>query len=344
MTKSGAVKCVVWDLDDTLWEGVLLEGDSLRIPDTIRETVKELDHRGILQSVASRNDWAAAILKLDEFGLSEFFLHPQIGWFEKSWALSEIACDLNIGLDSVMLIDDSPFERDAVNSVYPSVRCIDVKELPEILNSDYLQPATISADGRNRRALYVSEENRRRDEKAFLGPKIDFLRSLNMRLTIAHASDHDLDRAEELTVRTHQLNTTGRTFSREELSRFIASSTHWLLVASLDDRYGTYGRVGLALLQLSRRVWTLKLFLMSCRVMNRNVGNAFLAEIMKAARQARVSLEAEFRATDRNRVMWITYRLAGFRPAHSKDGYQILQHDGPTIPKVPDYVSLGGTI
>ncbi|MDQ4070392.1 MAG: hypothetical protein M3203_13130, partial [Actinomycetota bacterium] len=150
-------------------------------------------------------------------------------------------------------------------------------------------------------------------EKVHTGSREDFLRSLEMELTISEAAEDDLQRAEELTVRTSQLNTTGRVFSYEELNMLRRSEDHMVLVASLRDRFGSYGKIGLALLALRPELWTIQLLLMSCRVMSRGVGGVMLQRIMDMARERGVRLEAKFVETGRNRVMYITYRFAGFR-------------------------------
>src|SRR5690625_82784 len=108
------VKCVVWDLDNTVWDGVLLEGEGLVVRPGIREAMETFDKRGILQSIASKNEFEPAWERLEKFGLAEFFLYPQIGWGAKSESIRKIAEELNIGLDTFAFFDDQPFERDEV--------------------------------------------------------------------------------------------------------------------------------------------------------------------------------------------------------------------------------------
>src|ERR1700745_2812167 len=119
------VKCVVWDLDNTLWDGVLLEDDEVFLRGEVVEIIKTLDSRGILHSIASKNDHAKAMEKLRQFGLQEFFLYPQINWNSKVSSITKISTAINIGLDSMALIDDQPFERDEINFSLPQVLCID---------------------------------------------------------------------------------------------------------------------------------------------------------------------------------------------------------------------------
>ena len=121
-----------------------------------------------------------------------------------------------------------------------------------------------------------------------------------MVLTIFPAKEEDLQRAEELTVRTNQLNATGYTYSYNELNQFRLSDKYKLLMARLDDKYGRYGHIGLALVKCNPDVWTLKLLLMSCRVMSRGVGSIMLNHIMQLAKSHKVRLRAEFVPTGRN--------------------------------------------
>jgi FkbH-like protein len=338
--KDNTVKCVVWDLDDTLWHGTLLEDDHVRIRDGVAGLITTLDSRGVLQSVASRNDPDAALAQLRAFGLDEYFLFPQIGWTAKSHQIRRIADELNIGLDTILFIDDQPFEREEVAFVHASVRTADASELDAILSRPDLVPRFITDESRTRRHMYRSDIARRQAEAAFHGPSEEFLASLGMTLTIRQAEEHDLQRAEELTLRTNQLNATGYIYSYAELEEFRRSPRHKLLVAELLDHHGTYGKIGLSLLECGERVWTIKLLLMSCRVMSRGVGTVMLREIIERARAAGVQLIADFVSTDRNRMMYLTYKFAGFEEERPAGGAIMLRHAGGLPGPRPDYLAV----
>src|SRR5262249_51447457 len=115
----GHIKCVVWDLDNTLWDGVLIEGDHVKLRAGIPELLKYLDERGILLSIASNNDHQSAWNELTRLGVADYFLYPQIDWTPKSRNVSAIAKHLSIGLDTVAFVDDNPFELDEVASTLP---------------------------------------------------------------------------------------------------------------------------------------------------------------------------------------------------------------------------------
>ena len=338
MTKK--VKCVVWDLDNTLWKGTLLEDDSVTLDESAFEVVRTLDARGILNSIASRNDEAVAIAKLKEFGIDEYFLFPQINWNTKADSIERIADELNIGIDTLAFVDDQPFDREEVAFSHPEVRTFDAAEIPDLLDKEELTPDFITDESSSRRAMYVAANIRDEQERGFSGPKEEFLSGLNMKLEIYPAKEDDLRRAEELTVRTNQLNTTGITYSYEDLRGFSESDSHLLLVASLTDRFGSYGKIGLALVEKGESAWNLRLLLMSCRVMSRGVGAVMLNHVMRLARAAGVRLQADFNPNDRNRMMLVTLRFAGFDEVGRTGETLLLESSLDRVPPVPDYLSV----
>ena len=182
---SRQIKCVVWDLDDTVWEGTLAEGGAGRLRDGIAEFLATLDSRGILHSIASKNSAGHALARLRELGVADYFVSPQISWRPKSDLLKEIAGALNIALDSLIFIDDSPFERAEVEFTHPMVRCVDADHLDDLLQwPEFDIPVT--AEGRDRRMMYRQAEARSSYEASFAGPRSDFLASLQMRRPLGH--------------------------------------------------------------------------------------------------------------------------------------------------------------
>ncbi|HEV2863955.1 MAG TPA: HAD-IIIC family phosphatase [Pyrinomonadaceae bacterium] len=334
------IKCVVWDLDHTLWDGVLLEDERVTLREDAAAAVRALDARGILQSVASKNEHGPAMAKLREFGLAEYFLYPQVNWNSKAASIKAVAEALNIGRDAVAFLDDQPFERGEVEFSLPEVLCLDPADLRGLLDRPEFRPRFITEDSRLRRAMYLSDFERKQAAEAFAGTADEFLATLGMQFTIGPAGREDLRRAEELTVRTNQLNSTGTTYSYDELAGFVESDRHLLLIAGLTDKYGTYGKIGLALVECGEREWTLKLLLMSCRVISRGVGTIMMNHIMRLAKEAGVALRAEFVPNGRNRMMYVTYKFANFREAGRSGDTVILENDLSRVQGFPDYVRV----
>ena len=332
------VKCVVWDLDNTLWDGVLLEGDHVSLRPEIVDVIKILDERGILHSIASRSDYEKAMEKLSEFGLADFFLFPQINWGPKSVSVAHVAEQLNIGTDALAFIDDDQFELDEVAAGVEGVLCLDAKAAVELADLTRMQPRFITEDSRQRRANYRAEI--RRQEAAEEMAPTEFLRSLGMVFTIAEAETSDLARVEELTVRTNQLNSTGVTYSFEELDALRNSQEHLLLIAGLDDRYGSYGKIGIALVDKSSDAWILRLLLMSCRVMSRGVGKVLLTHILEQAAAESDRVVADFVRTPQNRPIYLMFKMAGFDETDLDGAVARLEHDLSVIDPIPDWVEL----
>ncbi|QLY28173.1 HAD-IIIC family phosphatase [Nocardia huaxiensis] len=317
------VKCLVWDLDDTVWPGVVLESDGGAPKPEALHAIRTLDERGILHAVASRGEPAAATAHLRAHDIEDMFSAIEISWGPKSEAVRRIAEALNIGHDTIAFVDNDPVELAEVAAALPEVRCYPADRIAELPGLPEFTPATATSEARGRRSLYRAERERQASQAEFAGSDADFLASLDLVMTVREAGEADLLRAHELTERTHQLNTTGVTFDLGELRALCASPDHEVLVASLTDRFGGYGTIGLAVTERRGPDAVLLLLLMSCRVMSRGVGTALIAEVVRRAHDAGLRPAAEFVATPLNRVMLVTLRFAGFEVVDT-DGERIL--------------------
>ncbi|MBB4689249.1 HAD-IIIC family phosphatase [Amycolatopsis jiangsuensis] len=306
------VKCLVWDLDNTLWRGTLLEDGEVALSDEIRALIAELDSRGILQSVASKNDHDHAWARLEALGVAEYFVLPRIGWGPKSESVRAIADELKFAPRTVAFVDDQPAERAEVTYHLPEVRCYDAAEVLELTQRPEFSPEVVTVDAKRRRSMYQAGFRRDAARESFGGPDEDFLRSLELVMEIKRADETDLSRVEELTLRTSQMNATGVHYSDADLRALLADPDHDVLTVTLADKFGTHGAVGVLLLGYHEQVWHLKLLATSCRVVSFGAGAALLNWLVDSAARAGVHLAADFRRTDRNRMMDIAYRFAGF--------------------------------
>jgi FkbH-like protein len=336
----GRIKCVVWDLDNTVWDGVLLEDANVTLRPWVVAHIRKLDSMGVLHSIASKNDHEAAVAKLTELGIADLFLYPQVNWNAKSSSIRAIAKAFNLGVDAFAFVDDQEFERAEVAHEIPAVTCVDVVDLDEVLSRPDFHPRFVTDESAQRREMYRSQIARDELEQDFVGTNNEFLASLEMTFTIESARREDLQRAEELTVRTNQLNSTGRTYSYDELDALRESDDHLLLVASLTDKFGSYGKIGLALVEKGETVWHLRMLLMSCRVMSRGVGMVLLNHIQRLASEAGAKVHADFVETGRNRMMQITYAFAGFTEVSREGNRVVLEAGGAQLQPPPDYVHI----
>ncbi|AGL16011.1 HAD family hydrolase [Actinoplanes sp. N902-109] len=306
------VKCLVWDLDNTVWNGTLLEDPGVDVLPGIREAIIELDSRGVLQSVASKNDHDMAWAHLEKLGLAEYFVHPQISWGPKSDAVKTIAERLNFAIDTIAFIDDLPTERAEVTYHHPEVRTYSHDQATALAGLPEFSPEVVTVDARRRREMYQAGFRRDAEKDTFKGADEDFLRSLDLVMAIKRADQDDLSRVEELTLRTSQMNATGVHYSDATLRQLLADPDHEVLTVTLSDRFGPHGAVGVILLRYHPEVWNLKLLATSCRVVTFGAGSVLLNWLIDQAAQAGAHLAADFRQTDRNRMMDIAYRFAGF--------------------------------
>jgi FkbH-like protein len=345
---SKTIKCVVWDLDNTLWPGVAAEGpeDFAPEPDAaILDIIMELEKRGIVSSVASRNDPALGEQLLGHPALVGKFVAPQVSWEPKSQVVRRIAARLNIGLDAVAFVDDNPFERAEVSYMSPEVLVLSPDEVGEAINGPAFTPGRVTVEAEQRAEMYRAEERRRAAEAGFGGSRTDFLMSCDMRLRIAPAAPDDLERIVELTERTHQLNSTGRQYSTEELRERIEGQRWLAPAARLTDRFGDYGLIGAAVVDRQAPwppgVWLAELVMLSCRVEGRGIPAALLIWLMREAREAGMSaLRAVYKVNERNLPMRLLFRQLGFTTIGGTDLVLVYRDLSEPPPPYPEWLQV----
>jgi methoxymalonate biosynthesis protein len=310
--KPTLVKCLVWDLDNTLWRGTLLEDPQVELFEKIRDVIATLDSRGILQSVASKNDFDLAWRRLEELGIAEYFVHPQIGWGRKSDSVRQIAKKLRFAPNTIAFVDDLPSERAEVSFRAPEIRCYPAEQVTSLPDLPEFSPEVVTVDAQRRRKMYQASFRRDAERESFAGPDEDFLRSLSLVMDIKRADEEDLSRVEELTLRTSQMNATGVHYSDQDLRGMLADPDHEVLTVTMADRFGPHGAVGVMLVEYRPGVWHLKLLATSCRVVSFGAGSVIINWLIDQAARAGAHLAADFRPTTRNRMMEIAYRFAGF--------------------------------
>ena len=314
------VKCVVWDLDGTLWDGVLIETDdpnTLELKPGIREVMEALDNRGIIQSVASKNDYAAAMPVLERLGIADYFLYPQIHWNPKSGSLEQIAHDLNIGIDTFAFVDDSPFERGEVTSTWPQVRAYDAIEVPQLLEQPEFD-VPVTRESRQRRAMYQSEAKRNTLKQAGHMDPVEFLRKCHLKAQVfTPQSREEILRCFELAVRTNQLNMSGKKYTPQEFDEVLARPDHRNFAFSASDDFGEYGIVGFGQYRVEKDTLIFTEFAMSCRVAQKFVESAVFSHLLHSEHCTRGIFHVQI--TKKNILLRNSLEGIGFRVQKQTD-------------------------
>jgi FkbH-like protein len=329
----GAVKpakVVVWDLDETVWTGVLVEGgvEGVRVRPEAAAAIRMLDERGVLQSVASKNDAAEALAALKAFGLAEYFLHPQIHWNPKSGSIAAVATALSLGLDSIVFIDDQPFERGEVEAAHPAIRTLPHTAVGTLATHPWFD-LPVTAESRQRRLLYREEAHR---TEAFETAGTDyaaFLRASQIVLSIDPLTPADVERVFELSQRTNQLNFTGRKYAREDVQALLQSRTGAVgLCLRCSDRFGDYGLIGFAVVDNAKGLVS-EVF-MSCRVQRKRVEHALFAALGTGmAEQGVARMRVAYRQTGRNGAALEMLNALAFTATTQTDGLWTRAPDAP---------------
>jgi FkbH-like protein len=334
LNRAAPVKCLVLDCDNTLWGGVIGEDglNGIQLGETypglcfqqFQRQLRALNRAGFLLALNSKNNEADVRRVFDEHpGMllrPEHIAAERVNWQDKVANLTELAEELNIGLDSFVFIDDNDFEINLVRERLPQVRCLQVPreawKLPALLaGARIVDRLAITAEDRKKAEMYVQERHRKQF-KSQSGDLSSYLRGLEIKLTFEPLDpSRHLTRAAQLTQKTNQFNLTTRRFTESELTALSGRGGATFL-AALSDRFGEYGRVALAIVtpDESAEVCHLHVFLMSCRVIGRGVESSFLRLVMRRMReQGRTLMRAEFIPTAKNAVCRDYLATFGFR-------------------------------
>src|SRR5262245_46394862 len=170
----------------------MLEDCHVCLRDNVVEVIQTLDRRGILQSIASRNNYDHAMDQLRRFGLAEYFLYPQINWGSKAASLKTIASSINIGLDAVAFIDDQEFEGDERAFLVAGASSIAPVRLESLRARPNMNPRLMPTDSRLRRLMYISDLERKKAEESSIGSQEEFLATVKVDLKLGPAKPEDL--------------------------------------------------------------------------------------------------------------------------------------------------------
>ncbi len=335
-------KCLVLDLDDTLWGGIAgedgLPGIKLDIADAGRcfydfqKEIQSLYHKGVILAVNSKNNVEDAMNIMEKHPhmilKKEYFSVMKINWQDKAKNMAEIAEELNIGLDSMVFFDDSKYERELVKSLLPEVMVIDVpadtsRYADTIRSLIEFEQLKLTKEDLSRNAMYAANKARAEKQKKF-GSVEEYLTSLHTKAILEYSNDFNIPRIAQLTQKTNQFNLTARKYTQDDIRRLHHLQEYIVLSLQVTDIYGDNGITGVCITRLEDENAFIDSFLLSCRILGRKIEFAFLNKVVEHLRARGIkTIDALYIKTEKNKAASDFYPKAGFS-AVSADGNQAL--------------------
>jgi FkbH-like protein len=347
--KGKARRCLILDLDNTVWGGVIgddgIDGIKLAQGDAVGEaflavqrTALMLRDRGVVIAASSKNEDATARAPFRDHPemllKEEHFAVFQANWSDKATNIKAIAETLSLGLDSMVFVDDNPVERGLVREILPEVAVPELGEDPAlyaraILSAGYFEAIAFSEEDR-RRAEFYQGNARRVALQAQAGDVESYLASLRMEIVFAPFDATGRARIVQLINKSNQFNLTTRRYGEAEIAALERDERVFTLQVRLIDAFGDNGMISVIICRPRDAVtWEIDTWLMSCRVLGRRVENMVLREIVANARARGIErLVGVYRPTERNAMVRDHYRKLGFAPVSGAGDEWVLATDG----------------
>lgn len=329
-------KCLVLDLDNTLWGGVLGEDGihGIQIGGDypgkaflyFQEALLELSRKGVILTICSKNNLQDV---LDVWSNNPFivlkeqhFAAYKINWENKTDNIRELARELNIGLDSMVFVDDNPAERELVSQVLPMVVVPDFPkepyELPTFfkqLVDKYFRVYAITDEDKNKTAQYKANASRVRAQEGFTDLS-KFLESLEMKILIEKACEYNIQRIAQMTQKTNQFNLTTKRYTDSEIRTCIAQG--WdIWCVNVSDRFGDYGITGCIFIKEN----DVDTFLLSCRILGKGIEIAFAKTVLNLLKNNYPKMTAHYRPSLKNMQVKDFWEKVGFNcVSHKENG------------------------
>ncbi len=351
-------KCIVLDLDNTLWGGIIgedgfnginLSNDGIgKAFHDFQKTLHNLSKRGIILAINSKNNYDDAIEVIEKHPYmilrKNDFASVRINWNDKASNMMEIAQELNIGLNSLVFIDDNPVERDYIRNRLPEVTVIDLPKdfalyKKTLLASDLFNILTITEEDKSRGELYKAQVKREHLKKSAKTIN-EFYKSLEMTAIVEEANSFTIPRIAQLTQRTNQFNLTTRRYTQSDIQNFTQDNNHLIYSLELIDKFGNNGVVGVIIIKKNPKDWIIDTFLLSCRIIGRKVETAFLSFIYQKAKSENVhTLKGEYIPTKKNILVKELYKEHNFANKPENGSWWELDINKNEI-KCPDFIKI----
>jgi FkbH-like protein len=339
-THSKKIKLVAWDLDNTLWNGTLVENDAVEINEDAIKVIKELDRRGIINVILSKNNFEQAISKLKELGIEQYFVSFAINWGQKSENLKLVAERLNLGIDSFAFIDDNVRERLDMNEALPEVRVYDVCEISQLLAYQEFD-VPITEESANRRKSYQNENNRQEYKAKFNDDYDAFLKNLDMSLLVVPVNDSNSNRCFELLSRSNQLNLSTNRYTEQEYNSLVQDDNNLCLAFRCRDKFGDYGLISFISLRFIDSEIEILDFVISCRVARKKVEDAIILSLKPILlRRGIKSISAKLIRTNKNYPIEDVFNNLPFEIKEKNDKYVLYFMSDINVLNQQDIISV----
>ncbi len=338
-----AKKCAVFDLDNTLWQGIVGEDgiERLQPNQTLQKHAVELYRRGVILAIASRNNLEDAMDAIDQHPdmilRRDHFAAWRINWDPKDRNLYALAEELNIGTDSMVFIDDDPFQQNLIRASLPEVAVVPPDRFHEYSG---FHAFVVTEEDTRRGAMYGEDRKRKEFQQSFNDAE-EYIQGLNIEIIVQEARPESISRISQLTQKTNQFNVTTRRYSEEEITAQINQGKKvWSI--RVRDIFGDYGITGTCIVEPGQEAWKIDTFLLSCRVMGRAVEKAFLGYVIDQIRGAGVTrLIGEYIPTKKNQPCASFFPDAGFTSVCTRDdNVTIYEFDLTREFQKPDFINI----
>lgn len=356
-------KCLIVDLDNTIWGGILGEDGlhGIQLNDNypgnafrqFQKGILELKNVGVILGICSKNnpkDVDEVWVNNDQMILKkEDFVSFKINWTDKATNISEIAQELNIGLDSMVFIDDNPSERELVKSILKDVSVPEFPNKPykliEFLNElyfEYFNTYKITDDDKRKTFQYTTNIARE-NAKVNYSSIESYIRDLEITLKVLHLNEGNISRFAQLTQKTNQFNLTTKRYIDSDLQK-LALNGDWILGVKVEDKFGDSGISGIAIIKfIERNECVLDTFLLSCRILGKGIEAALISTILHRLKEKGIKVvHSSFRRTEKNQQVSEFYEMQNFKLVLDENGIKYYTFDliKDNINVIKDYYKI----
>jgi len=313
-------KCIVLDLDNTLWGGIVGEDgfDGIELDQTsngkafveFQKQLLSLWQQGIILAINSKNNFDDAMKVIREHPdmilREKHFASIQINWDDKAQNIKQIAEEINIGLNSIVFFDDDKLNQERIKQEFPEVLTVDMPNDPSqyssiLTNLNDFNALQRTEEDTKRGVMYAQQRQRKQFENT-VSNLDQFLKQMDIKVKIKQSNGFLIPRISQLTLKTNQFNLTTRRYQEEEIRKFSKDENFEVGCAQVLDKFGDNGITGAYIVKKNETNWILDTFLLSCRVMGRGVEDAMLSHILKDAKNNGIEeFKAEFIPTLKNK-------------------------------------------